>query len=543
MTSRLTVMAVAVGCVLAGIASPVGADEFLLAGDSQGLWLVRLSPQGGTFDVLAKPSATRWRWIKRDLLGSPAAVAAIDESLHVLLARPKGYLVFPLSGGDGMPGLNPVDKRWPAKAVPVAACAAESFAGAEGKSVVVVVPRRANLAERRQAASRSATAPAGAITLGVFQNVEGKWGHVGDVPGRAGDHGVLTAVRDGRLYVLMRPAGRNRLATWRDGRWSDVPLSGSTADSDVFGMVVIGGKLLLVTSSGQSNSRRLQIVELDDSGKELSVQPIVREGKAAPWQQEAAPLIARLADQVALVWRDGDAMKFATCDLAGQLGPTGEIAILARPTSDGKGDKFLEYFLWALVCVTMASTLLLRPHAPLGQFKLPETLGPAPLGKRLLAGILDLVPFAMIGSVVLVQGAWPMVSPLDKSTAVMWETLEKMDSGIAYTIMATAVAYLGYCVLMELRYGATAGKMLLGLRVVGDGGVRPRLREVLLRNLVKVMILLSPVLAPLMLVVLLNRNRQRLGDMMGRTVVVDIHRVMPSGPGSQESHDDDAQET
>jgi uncharacterized RDD family membrane protein YckC len=236
-------------------------------------------------------------------------------------------------------------------------------------------------------------------------------------------------------------------------------------------------------------------------------------------------------------------MKFATCDLAGQLRSTEEIKRLSGPTSDGKGEKFLEYFLWALVGVTMASTLLLRPHAPLGQFKLPETMGPAPLGKRLVAGILDLVPFAMIGSVVLVQGAWPMVLPLDKSAEEMREVLEQMDSGVAYTMMATAVAYLGYCVLMELRYGATAGKMLLGLRVVGDGGVRPRLREVLLRNLVKVMILHSPVLWALLLVVLLNRNRQRLGDMMGRTVVVDIHRVRPSGSGSQETHDDDAQET
>ncbi len=136
-----------------------------------------------------------------------------------------------------------------------------------------------------------------------------------------------------------------------------------------------------------------------------------------------------------------------------------------------------------------------------------------------------------------------MVLPLDKSAEEMKEALEQMDSGIAYTIIATAVAYLGYCVLMELRYGATVGKMLLGLRVVGDGGLRPRLREVLLRNLVKTMILLSIVLWPLMLVVVLNRNRQRLGDMMGRTVVADIHPVVPPGSGTEQTHDDDAQET
>ncbi|MBL7134279.1 MAG: hypothetical protein ISS78_09290, partial [Phycisphaerae bacterium] len=412
MTARFTVMALAVGCVLAGVASPGGADQFLLAGDSKGLWLVRLAPQGGTFDVLAKPSAARWRWMSRGLSGSPAAAAAVDESLHVLLARPKGYLVFPLSGGDGMPGLNAVDNRWPGEAVPVAACAAENFAGAQGKALVAVVrrktllvggpaPRTTGRAETRQAASRPYTPPAGRLALGVFQNVEGKWRHVGDVPGAGADGGVLVAARAGRLHVLIRSAGRNRLATWSGGQWGDLPLSDSTAVSNALSMVVINGRLLLVTSEGPANSARLKIVEFDDSGRELSVQPIVREGKAATWHHEGMPLIARLADQLALVWRDGDSMRFAACSPAGQLGPTREIAILARPVSDEKGDRLLQYFLWSLLGVTMVGTLLLRPRVPLGQFTLPETLGPAPLPKRLLAGILDMIPFGMVALVVL----------------------------------------------------------------------------------------------------------------------------------------------
>ncbi len=548
MTARFTVMAVAVGCVLAGVASPGGADQFLLAGNSRGLWLVRLAPQSRTFDVLAKPSAARWRWISRKESGTPGVLAAIDESLHVLLPAGKGhpesgYLIFPLAGGGGLVQASPKDKRWPSRAVPVATCAAENFAGAEGKNVVVVVPRRANLAETRQAALRPATAPAGPITLGVFQNVQGKWRHVGDVPGAGGDGAVLAAARAGRLHVLIRSAGRNRLATWSGGQWGDLPLSGSAAVSKALSMVVISGRLLLVTSQGPANSAPLQIVEFDDSGRELSVQPIVREGKAAPWQQEAAPLIARLADQLALVWRDGDSMRFALCSPAGQLGPTREIAILARPLSDEKGDELRGYFLWALLGVTMAGTLLLQPRTPFGQFKIPETLRPAPLPRRLLAGILDMVPFVTVALVVLWPRPRPVVWPLKKFMEELWEALAEMwpDSKTAYTIIATMAAYLGYCVFMELQHGATVGKMLLGLRVVGDGGVRPRLREVLLRNLVKVMILVSG-LAPLMLIVLLNRNRQRLGDMMGRTAVVVGPPAAGPAPPPQQTHDD-SQET
>ena len=216
MIARLTVMAVAVGCALTGAASPAPADRFLLAGNSRGLWLVRLAPQGKTFDVLAKPSATKWRWMSRGLLGSPAAAAAIDESLHVLLAKPTGYLKLPLSGGDGMPGLSPVDKRrWPGDAVPVAACAAEDFAGDKGSSLVVVVLRD-------QAAGRITL---GVFQNGVFENMEGlsesrpagrpaaAWRHVVDLPGLPAGSGILAAVRAGRLYLLIRAAGRNRLVT------------------------------------------------------------------------------------------------------------------------------------------------------------------------------------------------------------------------------------------------------------------------------------------------------------------------------------------
>ena len=542
MTARVTVMAVALGCVLAGAASPSGADQFLLAGNSKGLWLIRLAPQGWTFDVLARPSARKWRWIGRGLSGSPAAAAAVDESLHVLLAEPKGGLVFPLSGGDGMLGLNAVDNRWPDEAVPVAACAAENFAGAEGKSVVAMVPRKGPHvdpvgAETPLARSRPA---AGLLALGVFQNVKGNWRHVTDLLGVAADinSDILAAVKAGRLYVMVRSAGHSRLLSWWAGKWVDLPLSGPAA-SQALGMVVIGGRLLLVTAPGQD---RLEIVELDDSGRAVSVQPIVRDAGAATWQPDAMPLIARLADQLALVWRDGDGVNYSTCSLSGELGPSGKIAILARAFSDGKGDKLLQYFLWSLLGVTMASTLLLRPRAPLGQFTLPETLQPAPLARRLLAGILDMVPFVMVALVVLAQHVWPKVLPPDQFAERLTEALEQVDSRTAYTIVATMVAYLGYCILMELQHGATIGKMLLGLRVVGDGGVRPHLRGVLLRNLVKVLILISW-LAPLMLVVLFNRNRQRLGDMMGRTVVVDARLAAGSPPQAEQTHDDDAQET
>ena len=247
------------------------------------------------------------------------------------------------------------------------------------------------------------------------------------------------------------------------------------------------------------------------------------------------PMIASLADQLALVWRDGDTLKFATCTLAGQLGPAREVEF---PESDQKGIEVLHYFLWALLGVTLVCSLVLRPRAPLGPLTLPETVSPGGLGKRLLAAIIDILPFAMVDVLVGLRHISEHEAPPASFFEALTAGYERMLSDVVgvYAIVAATVLYLAYCILMELRFGATVGKMVTGLQVVGEGGARPDLREVLVRNLVKVVIIRSG-MAPLMLVVLFSRNRQRLGDMMARTAVVDVQRAPPP-PGQDEQAGD-----
>ena len=93
--------------------------------------------------------------------------------------------------------------------------------------------------------------------------------------------------------------------------------------------------------------------------------------------------------------------------------------------------------------------------------------------------------------------------------------------------MAFLGAYPVYCLLMESRYGATLGKMAMRLRVVGDGGRRPLLREIALRNISKIpelmaMLLVIPILFPV-----LTRYRQRLGDKIAWTTVIDAESSVP----------------
>lgn len=83
---------------------------------------------------------------------------------------------------------------------------------------------------------------------------------------------------------------------------------------------------------------------------------------------------------------------------------------------------------------------------------------------------------------------------------------------------------LGYYVLLESLLGATAGKLVLGLRVVDATGHRPGIHRVLIRTVLR-LIEVNPIAAgglPAGLFVLFTKNRQRLGDILAGTYVLRL---------------------
>ena len=92
-----------------------------------------------------------------------------------------------------------------------------------------------------------------------------------------------------------------------------------------------------------------------------------------------------------------------------------------------------------------------------------------------------------------------------------------------FSVVAMLCTYMVYGVVMEARFAATLGKMMLKLRVVAGDGRPPGLREAVLRNLVKTLEINMPWL--LLIVPLLNPARQRLGDILARTVVIEYQQL------------------
>ena len=126
---------------------------------------------------------------------------------------------------------------------------------------------------------------------------------------------------------------------------------------------------------------------------------------------------------------------------------------------------------------------------------------PASVGERMLAQIIDWV----------VQAAY----------IALWVKLEP-KFGTLPIILIIVLPVLCYCPLCEmLTGGQTLGKRIVRLRVIMADGTLPSVSAYLLRWLL--MIIDGPTLGCIgVLVMILNRNNQRLGDMAAGTLVVKL---------------------
>jgi uncharacterized RDD family membrane protein YckC len=94
------------------------------------------------------------------------------------------------------------------------------------------------------------------------------------------------------------------------------------------------------------------------------------------------------------------------------------------------------------------------------------------------------------------------------------------ESPLPAALAAVAIPFL-YWTLAEGFTGRTLGKAIVGIRVVGQDGLPPGWRAVLVRNVFKYGTHLVPFAeAVTLLAILWSPQRQRIGDMVAHTVVV-----------------------
>ncbi|NLX13958.1 MAG: RDD family protein [Phycisphaerales bacterium] len=168
---------------------------------------------------------------------------------------------------------------------------------------------------------------------------------------------------------------------------------------------------------------------------------------------------------------------------------------------------------------------------------LPPGLALAGPHKRLAAALIDILPAA---TVVM----WYWYEPLQQlhqqmqqlSREQIGELPISMDlwwAGIWFRAL-----YMGYCLLFELILKATPGKLLLGCRVSTETLEKPMAAQIAIRNVTK-LVELEPMLIALPMLIVFTRNRQRLGDLIARTVVVERQSEQLMPPSSDSENQDE----
>lgn len=148
----------------------------------------------------------------------------------------------------------------------------------------------------------------------------------------------------------------------------------------------------------------------------------------------------------------------------------------------------------------------------------------AAAGKRLVAGLLDIVPVVL---------AWMVFYAVNLSTLTSSAYLTTSDliSGMATSSMLLTVFVLAYAIAVwgwEAHTGKTPGNLALGLRTSDEDGFAPGWGKVFIRRLLVGLAGIVPVAGPVIMLLsnLWDPNHQRQGwhDKAARTLVVDVNQ-------------------
>jgi uncharacterized RDD family membrane protein YckC len=189
---------------------------------------------------------------------------------------------------------------------------------------------------------------------------------------------------------------------------------------------------------------------------------------------------------------------------------------LERATGLGSG-------LWSvlvLLGIAVVVLAMLLAGRGVGLDALPDGLRVAPLSRRVVAVLLDLIPGLLTCVAVLGVGSIDVFSAI--LAGPMPSTLPTL------LIMATVTACWGF--VWEASRARTPGKMLLGLAVIQSRGEQLRWWQTLLRNVLKGVVVLAP---PLAVLVILTPLAQAPGDIVARTIVVDVRGRTPENGHAQ----------
>ncbi len=384
--------------------------------------------------------------------------------------------------------------------------------------------------------------PADASTaVWLVRYSEGRWRPDRPLPGEVPDRSErLLAVLSGDQLVVVFDGrssdGGARDGGWRIGvshdasspSWEVRPLNDLKPGDQPVALQAEADELRLLVATGQDAERRLVALKGDVNGfnQRIELDSPSPQRRFAPGESWAG----FSGDQVlALLEGESHELRLARWDAGGALvGEPRPLVVFQQVGQTIVRDALVSWLELALIPLVLLLVLFRRRESVILPVKLAEGQTLAPLSRRCVAFIID----GMVTAPMLVALGMGMIArPLDLSRLPgvldVMRSLRALPVDIFWTFVACGAAFSAYAFVMEAWGGGTVGKRMVGLRVVHAEGLPCRTWASLVRNLLRFVDAYFP---PGLLLMVMTVNRQRIGDIVARTVVVVQARVPQAAP-------------
>ncbi|UCG16902.1 MAG: RDD family protein [Phycisphaerales bacterium] len=527
-------------------------SRFGLAGNDQGLWVyqIRTDPNTGTGRACfarrhADDQKGDYRAVPVPSVGrNIVRVAARREVLHLFFRDGTHRSLAPPTAGSARSASLSVEARLPDNAVPLALTGDNTtgilYGIVQGPVAFApvappepVVPSNPDGQARPSDLGTAASSHPGLV---IVRYTHGAWAHDRDVTAAVEDGAPCwLAVHDNVLHLFF-------VSRLDDGdvvycqssalEWSAPSRVPDLRGADVLGVVTVKGQPVVITTTGSAADVGAAIglaYRADDQWERVEL-PI-------PTDPEMTLSPTRLQ---ASVMGDRVALGFATADGLVHVGLWSVSGEPAEPPAEVKGlapgpvklidDRVRLALPFVVLAALLLAVLSRRRHSVAEPAQLREHQSLASFARRTAAFVLDLL----------------VVSPL--SYRLVWAHLKVLqadggssipvDSALIalsydlfwYWLIATSV-YVAYCTAFEAILAATPGKLITQCRVVTERGHRCSFGRIVLRNVLR-FVEMFPIfqLLPSAVLMLLTRKRQRIGDLVAGTIVVEQLRAPAEAP-------------
>ena len=521
--------------LLADRAASATWQDLRATGGASSLWVLyeTYTPQGRQTRVWMRQLDRRFRRPRqgREQPVGVRAAAALGNKLHIFLANGAHYRMGPqrISPQRILPGR--------AVALYLAGDSAQDALYAVAKGAPSSSDQPTMAATQRAApppSTTTATVPAPEWAL--YRFVRGQWTRAADMPtGFDQDDEHWLCADEGRVHLFGLGRGPDApvwYCGWDDERWTSPEIVPVGPQANPVAAMVVNTYLVLVSQAptGEGGSKvvvhrrrpteKWQTSELRTSNNEpIDISP----------DQLA---VSALNDRIAVIGQFPGAERPSAGFWSLEGGPPdGAIKPLPKwpePADEPMVPMLPEIAILAVLGAVMALTLWRRPDTVMREIPLPDQAALASIWRRLGAFALDVAPAIAVTAIYWL----PIWAQVQQDMAI--EDLSQAEQAEHYAVLLwpwliIRVIYAVYCGLTEYRWGASPGKRLMRCWVLSVDLTRPRPKQIAIRNAVKILEL-QPEILPLLVFIAFTRNRQRLGDLLAGTIVVEPG-IAPGEPG------------